>query len=157
MLFGITVKHLRLLCENSWNGGFNYTPEQVGMLTVDQVVRLLSPLSDFGLQGKRKKVNHEQAVALSDKDGFIKAKDAEGNGFRGRWFGKSLAQRIRDGEVHTEDAKDVVADLEKRRGIELNPPKKEETPRERRKRERNERIRRRELRKKIKEMEQNQS
>ncbi len=35
--FGITVYHLRMLCESGWNGGGGYTPSQVGEMSPDQI------------------------------------------------------------------------------------------------------------------------
>lgn len=78
---------------------------------------------------------------MADEDGLIKGVDRQGNPIKARWYGKSLAQRIRD--------KEVEFDTQGNR-IETS---KEETPRQRRSRERKERQRKRELKKMIRDHE----
>ena len=71
---------VRLLCENPWNGGGGYTPEQVGRMTPDQAYMRLC---EHGLlKEERTQVIHSVPAASESepgKEGMVKGRLADGS------------------------------------------------------------------------------
>lgn len=96
LLGGLTPWHVRRLCDNSWEGGFGYTPQQVGALTLDQILMLLGDRKMLkGKTGRRsRETKTEAAMAMADKDGMVKGRAADGSPMRARVTGKSKAKQL---------------------------------------------------------------
>jgi hypothetical protein len=108
LLCGIGPEHIKLLCENTFQGGLGYTLEYVGTMTLDQIIFM------FTQSSKVKKTDNVITPAMVGPDGEIKGRDAEGNPFVAKFGGKSLAQKIRGGEVIIDkDGKVVPAEQPK--------------------------------------------
>ncbi len=90
LLGGIGPWHVRVLCDNPWEGGRGYTPREIGDMTLDQVLMLLT---DRKLLLNRKRRKDPLAVK-PDKDGMIPGRAADGTPIRGRVTGKSKARRL---------------------------------------------------------------
>lgn len=94
-MFGIGPKHIRRLCDSPWEGGYGYTPEEVGRMTLDQVFMLLTD-SKFlrGSASRRTSKVSTNDLAATAKDGKIQGRDRDGNPIVGRIRGKSLAREL---------------------------------------------------------------
>ncbi len=77
LLFGISVYHLRILCESPWNGGCGYTPAEVGAMTPDQVYFRLCDLDVLKKRAGRSVVEKRPPMAFPQ--GMVRGKDADGN------------------------------------------------------------------------------
>jgi hypothetical protein len=78
--YGISLWHLRVLCNNPFDGGGGYTPEQVGDMTPDQVYFRLCNV-DFlrdRKTGRIKKVDTLALANFADSNGYIKGRAADG-------------------------------------------------------------------------------
>lgn len=95
LLWGITPKHIRILCDNSWQGGREYTPSEVGNLTLDQFFCIVADIKDLrsGQQGTRK---FDPLEIKPDSDGMVKGRTADGKPMKAKILGKSLATRLRE-------------------------------------------------------------
>lgn len=149
MLCGINEVHIKILCENEFNGGFGYSLNEVAEMTLDQVIFLF-------VQGtsKKKSMSVESAASMADKDGLIKGVDSKGKDIKLPWLGKSLAKRIQDGEIAF-DMEGNRVPVKKEESKPLTQKEQEQITRqqnrERRAKERKDRSRRRELEKMVKE------
>ena len=81
LLYGLTPYHIRLLCDNPWDGGGGYTPKEVGNMTLDQIfMRLVDRKSlrrdDGGIRTARMAPGN--ATRLADDDGKAKGRAADG-------------------------------------------------------------------------------
>ena len=87
-----------MLCTNGFEGGYGYTPNQVGEMTLDQIFFLLCDKDVLRGSGKKRVVAYESmAVAGSlpvDSKGFTAGRDKHGNPMRAKILGKSKAARI---------------------------------------------------------------
>jgi hypothetical protein len=107
LLGGITAYHLRMLCENPWSGGGGYTPEQVGRMTLDQI---MFRLCDLDLLRARSSAPielsaHATVQALkADDEGLYKGRAIDGSRIRAKIGGKSLARRLMEEEQHKKEA-----------------------------------------------------
>lgn len=111
LLCGVGPKHIRMLCESSWDhGGYGYTPEEVGRLTLDQIFMLLGDRKVLRAGGKRRTMKAE-AVKTTD-DGHVMGRDKDGKPIKGRIAGKSLARQLMEKE---EAKKKKAARRERRR------------------------------------------
>ena len=100
LLFGITTWHVRILCDNPWEGGAGYTPEQVYRMTIDQILMRLTDKKLLEGKGKRGQAMLPMAAAaLANKEGFIKGRAADGTPIKGRIAGKSLAKQLAEKAV----------------------------------------------------------
>ncbi len=90
LLGGIGPWHVRVLCDNPWEGGRGYTPKEVGDMTLDQVLMLFADRKIL-LNRKRRK---DPLTVKPDKDGMIPGRDRDGKPIRGRVGGKSVARRL---------------------------------------------------------------
>ena len=96
----MTVWHLRMLTENSWNGGAGYTPQQVGDMTPDQIMFRLCELDLLRAKpGKRvRKLEAAGVMQWADADGRVAGRAADGTPIRAKITGKSLARQLREQE-----------------------------------------------------------
>lgn len=96
LLGGITAWHLRMLCENPWNGGAGYTPEQVSRMTLDQIWFRLCDSEvlkrEVGVRTKRVSGDDVTAILKPDKDGMLSGIARDGTPIRGKFRGKSKAR-----------------------------------------------------------------
>ena len=113
MLCGISTWHIHILIEGSWNGGLEKSLEEVGRMTLDQVLFALADPKFLKAKMNHKGVKKEPlAVAASaDSDGFIKGRAADGTPIKGRIMGKSLARQMME-----EQEKKKQEKQKKRRG-----------------------------------------
>lgn len=95
LLYGVTTWHVRVLCDNPWDGGRGYTPKEVGELSVDQVLMLLTDRKLL-LARRGKHVTAEQAVVLAGEDGAFRGRSVDGTEITLRSTGKSKAQQLRE-------------------------------------------------------------
>lgn len=65
-------------------------------MSLDQVFFMLTQSSK---PTRKRDISIESAAALAGPDGRVKGRAEDGTKFKATWHGKSLAQRIRDGEV----------------------------------------------------------
>lgn len=93
ILSGITAYHIRVLCENPFEGGGGYTPQEVGDMTLDQIFMRLADCEVLKNRTK-KKTSTLEAIHLADKDGNIKGRDKDGNPIVGRIAGVSKAKQL---------------------------------------------------------------
>ncbi len=95
---GITVYQLRLLCENPWNGGAGYTPEQVSQMTLDQICFRLCDMNTMKKPIGQRSTPMQALAAKSQlkaaADGTIAGRSADGTLIRGRIAGKSKARQL---------------------------------------------------------------
>jgi hypothetical protein len=74
------------------DGGRGYTPQQVGDMTLDQVLMLMADRKH--LLNRKKGVAALEAVNLADKDGKIHGRAADGTAIVGKIAGKSKARML---------------------------------------------------------------
>lgn len=95
LLCGLGPKHIRLLCDNPWEGGRGYRPSDVGDMTLDQVFFLLCDRDNLRGTGKnRVKTMSAGGTPLPGPDGLVAGRDAKGNPIRLPVKGESLAARL---------------------------------------------------------------
>jgi hypothetical protein len=95
LLCGIGPKHIRLLCDNPWDGGRGYRPSDVGDMTLDQIFFLICDRENLrGLGKVRKKSMGLGAVPAPGPDGLIAGRDSKGNPIRLPVKGESLVARL---------------------------------------------------------------
>jgi hypothetical protein len=89
-----------MLCENTFNGGGGYTPQEVGQMSLDQIwfrlcnIEILKrgdaePVKTVGAQGV-------SGLVTPDRDGYIKGRAEDGTPIKAKMSGKSLARMIRE-------------------------------------------------------------
>lgn len=101
---GIGPRHIRMLCDNPLEGGFGYTPMEVGGMTLDMIYMLLSDRKHLRSSGRHRTTTVESAVAAGmGVDGVIKGRAADGSQISARVVGRSVARQIIEKEE--EDAK----------------------------------------------------
>ena len=81
-----------MLCDNVMEGGRGYTPQQVGEMSLDQVLMLLTDRKQ--LLNRKKTIPSMEAVHLATKDGNILGRAADGTQIVGRIAGKSKARML---------------------------------------------------------------
>jgi len=85
------------------NGGGGYTPDEVGMMSLDQIWFRLVDMDILKNKsgGKPKKVSRLEAVgSLSpDENGLVKGRAADGTPFKARLGGKSVARQLMEREA----------------------------------------------------------
>ena len=104
LLYGISAWHVRLLCDNAFDGGRQYTPRDVGELTLDQVFMLLT---DRKMLLKRtSNLSALQAgSSLADKEGMIAGRAADGTPIKGRISGVSKARQMAEAAAKSKKTK----------------------------------------------------
>jgi ribosomal protein S6E (S10) len=73
-------------------GGHGYTPSQVGEMTLDQILMLMTDRKF--LLNRKNTVDPMQATSMADEDGVIKGRAADGTPIKGRIAGKSKARML---------------------------------------------------------------
>ena len=113
---------IRILCEspNAFDsrarGNFNYTPKQVGDMTLDQIYMLLTDWKLLRQKGKgerTKKVDSTGALMMVE-DGEVKVRTVDGKLLKLKSTGKSMAQIVAERERKKREKKDQGK--KKRRG-----------------------------------------
>lgn len=113
LLCGITAYHVRVLCENPFDGGAGYTPEQVGDMTLDEIFMRLTDRKLLLANRRHKSIQPLEAVHLANKDGKIYGRDRDGNPIVGRIAGVSKAKQM----LLAQQAKEqTLPDKQPRRG-----------------------------------------
>ena len=98
-MWGIAPRHIRILCDNPWDGGRGYTPEEVGRMTLDEIIMLLTDKKLLRVTGKTRVTKVAPLSVKPDKDGMARGRAADGTPIRLRVGGKSLAQQVREREA----------------------------------------------------------
>jgi len=86
-----------MLCENPWNGGGGYTPEQVGQMTLDQIWFRLCDIETLrGKSGRSQELDSLTAIhkLKADKDGLYRGRAKDGAAIKGRIGEKSKARQL---------------------------------------------------------------
>ncbi len=95
--------HLRILCDNPWEGGGGYTTEQVANMTLDQIwfrlcdKDLLS--KPIGSRVESKPTLMAASEVQPDEDGMVKGRAADGTAIKARIGGKSVARQLMEAEA----------------------------------------------------------
>lgn len=92
LLGGIGPWHVRALCENSWEGGREFTPGMVGDMTLDTVYMLLADKNNLRKSGKRRTATVQTVMA--DAEGFVHGVARDGTKIKGKVRGKSVARDL---------------------------------------------------------------
>lgn len=99
---GITAYHLRLLCENPWEGGAGYAPSQVQCLTLDQIMFRLCDRKLLKDPIKKRKQSMEPLRLTErlkpDSEGLFSGRAVDGTVIRARIGGKSKARMLMEAE-----------------------------------------------------------
>ena len=105
---------IRTLCEPSMEGGYGYTPREVGGLTIDQVFMLLTDKRFLRRGTGPRTVKHSplQTRGTPDAEGRRKGRDADGKPIKGRIRGRSVARQLMEEQAA---AKQAVKTKPKRR------------------------------------------
>lgn len=103
-----------MICESTWEGGYGYTPKQVGDMTLDQIFMLMADKKILRGAKKRREmfVGGGSAGLKPDSDGFVKGRAADGTPIKARIGGQSKAARLR---AEAEAAKKAEAESAKKR------------------------------------------
>lgn len=98
LLGGLTAYHIRILCDNPWDGGAGYTIEQVGQMTLDQI---WARLCDRDVLKRAVGQRHSLVTSLEaltvvkpDNSGLIKGVSRDGKPMKARIAGKSKARQL---------------------------------------------------------------
>lgn len=102
LLYGIRPWHIRVLCDNPWDGGRGFTPEQVGRFTVDQVFMLLCD-RDYLLRDRATMETSQAVAEIVQSDGTVKGRSADGKPIVGSIRGYSKARELMDAKRKREE------------------------------------------------------
>lgn len=91
---GLGPYHIRILCNNTFDGGMGYTPEQVGDMTLDQVFMLLCDKKILRANTRHRIATVGSEMVPRRKDGKIRAVDRNGKPLNGIIAGQSRAQQL---------------------------------------------------------------
>ena len=92
LTYGLSAWFVRVLCDNPMEGGFGYTPNQVGDMTVDQVLMLMADRKM--LKHRTKQIESLQMAQLANARGEIRGVAADGTEMRAHIRGKSKARAL---------------------------------------------------------------
>ncbi len=100
MLWGITAWHVNILCGNTFEGGYGYSPAVVGDMTLDQIFMVFTERKLLRSRGTRTQKMESLAApgAIADKDGRIRGVATDGSRIEGRIGGKSKARMLMEQE-----------------------------------------------------------
>ena len=111
LLGGVTAHYLRILCENPWNGGGGYTPEQVGRMSLDQIWFRLCDIEvlkrKVGGRVERMESSEVASMVKVDEDGMVRGMTADGTSIRGRIRGKSKARELMEKEAARKEKEEL--------------------------------------------------
>ena len=95
MLCGISPWHVRVLCENPFHCGLGrqYTPSDVGEMTLDQIFFLLADIQVLRAK-KTREMSVDPLSIVPGKDGNIKGRAVDGSVIKAKIKGESLAARL---------------------------------------------------------------
>lgn len=97
LFYGITPWHLRILCDDPWEGGRGQSLESVEKMTLDQVLMLLTDRKL--LQRRQRTVPAAMVAAIAaGPGGVIKGRAADGTPIQGKIGGKSLARQLMEAQ-----------------------------------------------------------
>jgi hypothetical protein len=111
---GIGPFHIRILCDNTFEGGLGFTPSQVGDMTLDQVFMLLCDRKALRKSTRRRVACVPSAIAPRSRDGQVRAVADDGSHILATAVGKSLAQRIMEAKKLEQSKKIATAQKRKR-------------------------------------------
>ena len=95
LLCGLGPKHIRVLCDNPWEGGRGYRPSDVADMTLDQIFFLLCDRDNLrGVGRNRIKSTGVHSTPAPGSDGLIAGRDSKGNPIRLPVKGESLVSRL---------------------------------------------------------------
>ncbi len=115
LCYGITPWHIRVLCDNPWEGGRGYTPREVGDMTIDEILMLLCDRKQ--LMNRSKSMSSAEAGVFADEHGNVKGRAADGTPIIGRIAGKSVARQLmEDAEVKAKQAAEGKRKRRRKRG-----------------------------------------
>lgn len=114
LLGGLTVYHLRVLCENPWEGGGGYDVRDVARWTLDQVWFRLCKMEVLKMGAGRKEKMSPSAVE-SDENGLIKGRAEDGTPIAARVTGKSVARRLMEEEQRKREEEEKARKWRERR------------------------------------------
>jgi len=83
------------LCDNTLEGGYQYTPKQVGDMTLDQIFMLLA---DKKILRESKKMRTEAKMTQSidtDKDEVVNGRDRKDHPIKAKKAGETYARRLK--------------------------------------------------------------
>ncbi len=91
---------MNILCGNTFEGGFGFSPAVVGDMTLDQVFMVFAERKLLRGRGSRTQKMASLAApgAIADKDGRIRGVAADGSRIEGRIGGKSKARMLMEQE-----------------------------------------------------------
>jgi len=111
LLGGVTAHYLRMLCENPWNGGGGYTPEQVGRMSLDQIWFRLCDIEvlkrKVGGRVEKMEATEVASAIKTDEDGMVRGIAADGTPIRGRIRGKSKARELMEKEAARKEKEEL--------------------------------------------------
>lgn len=97
LMFGLNCRMLRALCDNPWEGGGGYTPQEVALMTPDQAYFRLCDRKK--IKGVKSKVSVEDAkMKINPSSGLVRGRLADGTIVERPLTkdGKSMAQLMKE-------------------------------------------------------------
>lgn len=98
LLGGLTAYHIRILCENPWEGGGGYLISEVAKMTLDQVwFRLCDrEILKRPVGGRTEKMASGDVTGTlkPDRKGYVRGRAADGTPIKAKIRGKSLAREL---------------------------------------------------------------
>jgi len=98
---------LRLLCDNPWDGGGGFQPNDIAQWTSDQIWFRLCDRGLMKLGGRTQSMGPFEVKA--DEDGMIKGRTPDGQLIKARVEGKSLARQLMEKEQAKKALEDASA------------------------------------------------
>lgn len=97
LMYGFSPWHVRVLCDDPWEGGRGMDADKVGDLTLDQVFMMFADRRTLRRGTTRAAAMAAPEVgAMADEDGLIRGRAADGTPIKGRVAGKSYATQVRE-------------------------------------------------------------
>lgn len=134
---GVTAYVVKLLCEDSWNGGKGMSLKEVMKMSKDQVFLMLCDFKNVKSEvgNRQTKVNPMTAgdVATTN-EGQLKGRAEDGSELRGQIRGESLAKRLakKEFDPNDESLNDLPASIRDRLMTEHEAKQRRERTREER-------------------------
>ena len=113
LTMGITEWHVRVLCDNPWEGGGGFLPNEVGDMTLDQILMLFCKRDH--LLNRKQRMDPMAAMSMTSKDGTLRGRAGDGTLIKGRIAGKSKARQIRERLEAEKKAKETEKSRRRRR------------------------------------------
>jgi hypothetical protein len=93
----LTPWHIRVLCDDPWNGGKGFQLSDVCNMTLDQVAMLL--VDRKALQDRKRQMMPLAVESLVDKDGNVRGVSEDGKVMHVPIGTKSLARQLMEAEA----------------------------------------------------------